>query len=247
MTREQALRKVRACLRLGASSNPNESAAALRQARSLMDKYGLTHAEAAGVQNADAATRQRGASLPVSVATLANMVADGFGCRMLIVRRKDGRAGSTVVRFYGMASAATVAAYAFTVLRRQLDNDRQRYARIRLKSTRSDATRKARLERFSIGWVHAIESLFPTPDTSHEHSALIEAQIRHENGDDLIVTYGRDDIGNRQARRNWNDEINGFAMGKGARLHGALTPSETQPSTVALANDPRIAAQGSIA
>lgn len=238
MTREQALRKVRACLRLGASANPHESAAALRQARALMERYGLTQSEAAGCRHEDAATRQRGASLPVSVALLASMVADGFGCRMLIVRHQCGRSGATVVRFYGMASAATVAAYAFTVLRRQLDTDRQRYTRVRLKSTRSDAMRKARLERFSIGWVYAIESLFPKTETPHAHTDLIDAQIRHEHGENVIVTAGRDDIGKRRLRRAWLDAASGFAMGKGAQLRSALSPSPMQQPTLALELQP---------
>ena len=47
MNRDQALRKVMACLRMAGSSNPTEAATALRQARALMEKYGLNEADAA--------------------------------------------------------------------------------------------------------------------------------------------------------------------------------------------------------
>ena len=46
MTRAQALRRIRACLRLSASSEPHEAAAALRQAQALMREYGVTASEA---------------------------------------------------------------------------------------------------------------------------------------------------------------------------------------------------------
>lgn len=78
MTRDQALRKVRACLRLAASSNPNEAASAMRQAQALMNKYGLTpdDADAAEVLQADATTRSRGGDLPGSVLDLAALVGE---------------------------------------------------------------------------------------------------------------------------------------------------------------------------
>ncbi|WP_368565524.1 DUF2786 domain-containing protein [Pseudoxanthomonas sp. UTMC 1351] len=38
MNRDQALRKIPACLRMAGSSNPTESATALRQARALMGR-----------------------------------------------------------------------------------------------------------------------------------------------------------------------------------------------------------------
>lgn len=234
MTREQALRKVRACLRLGASANPHEAAAALRQARSLMERYGLTQAETEGCRFEDAATRQRGAQLPVSIARLAGIVAEGFRCRMLIVRLQCGRSGSTAVRFYGMNSDATVAAYAFTVLRRQLDSDRQRYARIRLKPICSESMRMARLERFAEGWVYAIEDLFPKANTSDTHIVLIDAQIRADHGQSIQTMCGRDVVGKRRMRRDWMDDACGFAMGQGARLHGALASSSMSRPGLAL-------------
>ncbi|PIA66345.1 hypothetical protein CDR19_15110, partial [Ectopseudomonas toyotomiensis] len=39
MDRKKALDKVKKCLALANSSNPNEAAAAMRQARAMMEKY----------------------------------------------------------------------------------------------------------------------------------------------------------------------------------------------------------------
>jgi len=80
MTRDQALRKVLACLRLAGSSNPHEAAAALRQARKLMDQHGLSAEDAAAseIREAESPTRCRGAKPPQSLVWLASMVADGY-------------------------------------------------------------------------------------------------------------------------------------------------------------------------
>jgi len=44
MNRDAILRKVKACPRLAASSNPNEAAAALRQAQAMMRAHGISWA-----------------------------------------------------------------------------------------------------------------------------------------------------------------------------------------------------------
>jgi len=46
MTKEEALEKVRKCLALSQSDNPNEAALALKKARAIMVKYAISEAEA---------------------------------------------------------------------------------------------------------------------------------------------------------------------------------------------------------
>lgn len=72
MSREELLRKIRACLRLSTSANEHEAAAALRQARALMEKHGVSHAEAlAGeVSEREAKTARRGEELHGSMNAL---------------------------------------------------------------------------------------------------------------------------------------------------------------------------------
>lgn len=110
MNRQNILRKVKACLRLAASSNPNEAAAALRQAQAMMRAHGISHAEAMDVDEAEVGTRCRGAMPPVSICSLAQLVADGFGSRFIVCNGADPRVASTVIRFYGCDGNAEVSA-----------------------------------------------------------------------------------------------------------------------------------------
>lgn len=170
MTRDQAIRKVRACLRLAASSNPNEAAAAMRQAQALMHKYGLTpdDADAAEVLEADATTRSRGGDLSRSVLGLASIVASWFRSRCLVVKGLK----ATTVRFMGLGSDPEIAAYAFAVLRRQMERDTRKHtARIRKR-----ANKIARGEAFAIGWQAALFERMQSKESPH--SARIEAAMR---------------------------------------------------------------------
>jgi len=78
VNRAAALRKILACLRLAKSSNPNEAASALRQARAMMEKYGLTEddALASEIRDCEAATGFRGGLIPQSLVALAVIVAN---------------------------------------------------------------------------------------------------------------------------------------------------------------------------
>jgi hypothetical protein len=170
MDRATALRRVRTCLRMAASSNPTEAATALRQAHALMEKFGIGHAEAMNVEEAEAPTRARGADVTLSIALLATICANGFGATS--VRVQVGH--RTVIRFYGIDGVAHIAAYAFVVLRRQLDADRLRH----VARCRKQAVRKERGENFAQAWVVAIKQLFPAADIGEAQQALINDTIR---------------------------------------------------------------------
>lgn len=222
MTREQALRKVLACLRLAGSSNPNEAAAALRQANALMTKYGLTEADALAseIRDAEAPTRCRGTMLPKSLAVLANMVAGGYRCQ-IVVQAVQGfdcnlnLTGRTAVRFFGAGADAQVAAYAFTVLRRQLEADRAHHTR----RIRKRANRDARGEAFALGWVRAVAALFPSSELPDGRAHAIDAAIAQRMGA-TTKEQGRQ-IGKPRAAHAL-DQVAGLIAGKGARLNPGL-------------------------
>lgn len=222
MDRDRALRKVLACLRLSASSEPHEAAAALRQARALMDKFGLTEADAAAaeIHHAEAATRCQGAKPPQSLCALTNVVADGYRCHAVvevsITALWPKRTGTTRVRFYGAGSDAEVAAYAFTVLRRQLEAARAHHVR----RVRKRANKAARGEAFALGWVSAIHRLFPREAIGDERTSAIEAAIRAHSGD-VRTAKGREIAGRTQR----GDEEAGFVAGLKAELRAGLAGS----------------------
>ena len=221
MDRETAIRKVLRCLRLAGSSNPHEAAAALRQGRALMAEYGLTEVDAfaSEVGRADAKTRARGAYLPTSLGMLVLLVSSGYGCEAVVARTVfGGGAGSTVVRFYGMGSFPRIAAYAFEVLRRQLEADKaQHTARVRKR-----ANREARGEAFAQGWVLAIKRLFPAAELSAEHATAIEAAAKAAS-DPGGVHQSRDLT--KRGKVRGGDRFAGYAKGLDARVHDGLDGS----------------------
>ena len=81
------LAKIKKCLALAGSDNPNEAATALRQAHALMEKHGLGVHDVAmsdmGQAESPSQTMSRDAPADWE-ARLANQVAKAFGCKTLI-------------------------------------------------------------------------------------------------------------------------------------------------------------------
>lgn len=212
MDRQHILRKVKACLRLAASSNPNEAAAALRQAQAMMRAHGITHAEAMDVDEAEVNTRARGAEPVRSLLLLAALAADGFGARMIVCREKSWNSGSTVIRFYGCDGAAEIAAFAFTVLRRQMDADRLKHiARVRKRGNR-----EARGEVFAMAWVNAVAHLFPDAEVADAKRLVIDDVMRLRYPD-AGTSSGRDLT--KRGKTSDDDAWAGHQAGKAAKLH----------------------------
>jgi hypothetical protein len=222
VNRDTAIRKILACLRLAKSCNPNEAAAALRQARTMMETYGLTEddALAEGIREADAKTPHRGAMVPRSVLWLASLVADGYRCRPVVRReqrytRSFSRSGTTAIRFFGTAADAQIAAYAFTVLARQLSAAKSKHTR----RIRKKANKERRGEEFALGWVSAVEALFPAQELADDHGSAIAAAMRARMPG-ATTTTGREIA--KPARANPNDHWAGYDAGRKAQLHQGL-------------------------
>ncbi|HDS1622410.1 TPA: DUF2786 domain-containing protein [Stenotrophomonas maltophilia] len=221
VSRASALRKIQACLRLAASDNPTEAATALRQARALMEQHGLSEedAAAADVRSSEAPTGYRGGEIPQSLVALADLVASGYRCSLVIQRRRclGVRSGSvtvtgkTVVEFYGTGSDPEVAGYAFTVLRRQLQRSRAAHTR----RIRKQANRDRRGEEFARGFVAALRRLFSQEEMTQERRSAIEAAIALRHGQ-LGTTSGKEIS---KGRASDNDHWAGFKAGKQAQLN----------------------------
>lgn len=215
MKRETAIRKIMRCLRLAASNNVHEAAAALRQARALMDKYGLTEVDAyaSEIHSVCGKTRCRGAVPPQSLMALIKVVADGFRCDVVINRVLGLRGkGSTTVNFYGAGSDAEVAAYAFVVLRRQLEADKAKHtSRVRIRRNK-----EVRGEYFALGWVAAVARLFPKEVLTEAQQAAIDAKMASDHGK-LKESAGRKITGRGSTL--WRDSDAGYDSGSRARLH----------------------------
>lgn len=213
MTRAQALRRIRACLRLGASSEPHEAAAALRQAQALMREHGISgdDVELADVQTA---TRPMGRARtpPAYLVQCANMVASVMGARIIydpILTRSGAWAGRVV--FVGCGPRAEIAAYAYVALGRQLADGRAKCLRKNRRLKRASRTRRADL--WCQAWVEGAARHVQALALPSREQDLVE---RYMAGKDLTTRTGRERPPSARDVATWLD---GFAHGNAVRLH----------------------------
>ncbi|MBZ9574394.1 DUF2786 domain-containing protein [Modicisalibacter sp. MOD 31.J] len=196
----KTLDKIKKCLALGRSSNVHEAAAAMRQAQKLMDAHGVTPGDVAASEvESHIARAGAGKTPPTHIAMLANMVARAFGAELVYRPLPAGNRWIGCVEFYGVNGAGEVAGYAFEVLGRQLNRDRNAYlATLNKRIKRTTKIRRGDL--YAQAWVETVAQQV----TTHQ---------RTEAEDQIIATY--------QAMR-WStplEERQGRDNTKGMRSH----------------------------
>jgi hypothetical protein len=150
--KEKALVKIKKCLALAKSSNPNEAQTALRQARKLMDMHKLevSEVEASFVGEF---SKMISARPPQWAWKLGQVCAEAFGCT--VIGSKGWR--GMEFRFIGADINPELSAYAFDVLLRQLKGARTAYVgtlnRCKL------ATKRRRGDEFANAWINSVYSL----------------------------------------------------------------------------------------
>lgn len=175
--RDKIIDKIKKCLALSASSNEHEAAAALRQARKLMEAHSVSDAEmlAAGATE----HRQRaGAQLTPSLweMKLATCVGDAFGCRTIFGSGgRYGRASSKWI-FIGCAPAPEIAGYAFEVLYRQCKRARETYIKTSLKRCKT-TTKTRRADLFCEGWVVTVVGKIKAFAGTEKQDEAIDAYV----------------------------------------------------------------------
>jgi len=165
MDREWVLAKVRKCLALSTSSNEHEAAAALRQAKRLLEKYGLSTRDADffALRNHQVETEHR--RKPKWVTDLGFTVATAFGCSVF--------SGYGRLIFVGEDAAAEIAGYSFDVLYRKLTCAKANYLteiRPQLELGRGQVAKLGRA--FCEGWVIGVDQVveaFAKPLSTEQH------------------------------------------------------------------------------
>lgn len=166
------LAKIKKCLALASSSNPNEAATAMRQARALMEKHGVSGVEISmsdiGEARVESRTMSRDKPARWEV-HLAAAVGQAFGCRMMVARttyeKRFGHANDGAYIFVGLKQQAEVASYTATVLIRKCKSARQKWIAEQTKGLNTVGVKglKRRITRmgdaFAEGWVVSIEKL----------------------------------------------------------------------------------------
>lgn len=185
MDRTQALQKIKKCLALAASNNPNESAIAMRQAQALMQLHGLSEVDVS-LQDVHECTKSaRNVNAVRWEVTLAVMVAEAFGCESI----SETRYTSTSLRkyskkrqyiFVGIHPTAEVAGYAFEVLSRQCAKDRRAFMAKQPKNCKPQ-TKVARGDLYAEGWLSGISSKLTAFAAKPEHAALVKAHMERQH------------------------------------------------------------------
>lgn len=116
-------RRLRKILALAESANPGEAAAALQQARTIMDKYGIDAVDAATTEVSESTSKLSGAELPLWESALVGVIKDSIGVQVLIKgygKVKGATRPRGTVVFIGEGPKPKIAAYAFDVLKKKL-------------------------------------------------------------------------------------------------------------------------------
>lgn len=172
--------KIYKCLRLSESGNPNEAALALRQASSLMKKYGISDAQVMAAE-VNESTTQAGERYnpPFWALALANLVAEAFECRNLILRQYGK---SPEFRFIGLGFKAEIASYSYTVLHRHLSRAIEEF-KLSVDSNNEDVEEARRTEVFAQAWLFRVGRTVSEFIGENTDNVIIDEYIEEKYGE----------------------------------------------------------------
>lgn len=215
MDRKKALDKIKKCLRLATSANPNEAAAAMRQAHALMKQYGIGQSDV-DMSDVEESTAISGSKVspPKWEAQLSNTVAKAYACKVIFT--------CGIGRWNFIGEMAEVAGYTMTVLLRQVRQARRDFITNKLQRCKQ-ATKVRRADVFCEAWVGAVYaqvmkfanaevSLAVEQYLAHHYPALVEGQKPRDRNDTSRRKFGL---------RSLSDSMHGLLAASDVRLsHG---------------------------
>lgn len=207
--KSKILDKIKKCMALSSSSNEHEAAAALRQARKLMEANGISDLDVKAHEVSEQKARSGASQQPANwESCLSGKIARTFGCRVIFATQWSGWHGSGYWKFIGCGSAPEIAQYAFTVLLRQIKRARADHIKSALKRCKT-ATKTRRADLFCEGWVQSVAGLVDAfaGDERTEESISSFMEIRYP---DLVKLDSRDRNAGRNLR---NHELTDFDAG----------------------------------
>tara|TARA_R110001583_G_C5525175_1_gene398007 strand:+ start:137 stop:850 length:714 start_codon:yes stop_codon:yes gene_type:complete len=209
---ENILRKIKSCLALAQSDNPNEAAAALSRAQELMAKYGVSHDDVAICDvNSSTANSRAGRVPPKHVVILANMVARAFGVETVYRPYYQSDKWRARFEFYGLDASPKVAAYTYEVLERQLTKSRTAYIGS-LNKRLKRSTKVRRGDMYASGWVRAVAEKVTSHCATEAETKAIEAYEAKQFGDSLQSLKGRD-LSTKARNHDYGALVDGLADG----------------------------------
>lgn len=220
MDKQTALRKIEKCLALSKSSEPHEAARALQQAQALMKQFKIEHPELLAVGVDENWAKSRATKTPPRYeASLALVVASGFGCELLFEQRLTNSSREGGYLFIGAGPSAEVAVYTFAVLARKLLQARACYTKNKLKRYRRNKIAAA--DAFCEGWVSAVAAHVGEASPDHDQRIAIEAhmELRHPELGTAKVR-GRELSDQTKAGEH---ELNGWREGNKEKVHPGVS------------------------
>jgi len=165
-------------MRLSESCNPNEAAAAIRQARNMMKKYDISEQQvlASGVKESSVSS---GIDYkpPFWVLALSNIVAQSFGCRAFL-SRKEGQ--NHHFRFIGVGHSPEISSYTFEVLHRRLRQARKDFVWSLNVETKKEKTRRG--DVFAQAWLFRINQLVSAFANTAQTKVAVDEYIQQNYG-----------------------------------------------------------------
>ena len=214
--RDKIIDKIKKCLALSASSNEHEAAAALRQARMLMEAHGVSDLDMQAAEASETHARAGAIRNPANwEARLAGKIGAAFGCRVLFVGDGSHR-GEWV--FIGPGAAPEVAQYAFKVLFRQAKAARAEHIKTRLKRCKT-ATKTRRADLYCEGWVSSVTALIEGCAGIETNPQAVDAYMAGKYPK-VVELNARDRNAGRDLRPNEEmDYLHGRRAGREAQLN----------------------------
>ena len=214
---DKLMERIRKCLALSESANEHEASAAMRQARKLMEKAGLTASDVGLFEISDRQVDTEYSRTPEWAVHLAAVVARAFSCTVFHGHRR--------MRFVGPQACSDVAGYCFEVLHRQLKRSRGEFIKSRLPFAAPAVKRKLG-QAFCLGWSSGVGktvSTFASAITDQQQQAHREyvEKVRSQPVRDAKSGNRKDmDDGSIWAA------ANGRALGEKVELHQGVAAGE---------------------
>lgn len=175
--KDRVLRRIKKCLALSESNNEHEAATALRQAKRMMDKYGIDVADARSpdYQVLDLSDgKLRKARLTQAEKILYSVVSSFFGCTLYY------SGGWPVI--IGTAPSPKIVEYAATVLLRQMRSSysaMQSYIEQQIGGPLDTASKRKARHSYSLAWSSSVHqkvkefaaAIMPEQQKAHEKAA----------------------------------------------------------------------------
>lgn len=218
MDHSKAIEKIKKLLRLATSDNPHEAAAAMRQARAMMDKFRIEQADVELSDVQEHAARSGSKITPIRwEANLAGSVMRAYACELIFL------AGPGEWRFIG--EFAEVASYTMTVLLRQVRQARRDYIGEHLKRCKA-TTKTKRADVFCDAWVYKVRAqVMKFAGNDSPSPAAVAYKLKHHPDTEQATPTNRN-TSKHLSNRSLTDSMHGILAASDVRLNHGVNGQE---------------------